>query len=134
MPHDRPPLSADEKLFLKQWLDGGATWALETIDPAVYANGDRSQKVFVQRLTVPEFIETVRSTAGVNIAKEARELLPQDMRADRRLQHDPQRFRYLPPPRSREARRTPSGRDPRVIIILSKFAYSLVNTSPEIIP
>jgi len=48
----------------------------------VYAHGGGSQKVFVQRLTVPEYIETVRSTVGVDIAKEAREILPRDLRAD----------------------------------------------------
>lgn len=82
MPHDRPPLSADEKKWLQQWIDGGATWSLDLIDPAVYSHGDGSQKVFVQRLTVPEYIETVRSTLGVDISKEAREVLPRDLRAD----------------------------------------------------
>jgi hypothetical protein len=82
MPYKRTPLTADEKKLLKQWLDDGATWSLETIDPAVYAHGSGSQKVFVQRLTVPEYIETVKSTVGVDIAKEAREILPRDLRAD----------------------------------------------------
>lgn len=82
MPHDRPPLSADEKKSLQQWLDGGATWSLDFIDPAVYAQGDGSQKIFVQRLTVPEYIESVRGTLGVDVAKEARDLLPRDLRAD----------------------------------------------------
>jgi len=82
MPQDRPPLSAEEKTLLREWLDAGATWSLEAIDPAVYAHGDGSDKVFVQRLTVPEYIETVRSTLGVEIAKEAHEFLPRDLRAD----------------------------------------------------
>ncbi len=82
MPHDRPALSKADKAAIKQWLDGGATWSLDAIDPAVYANGEGAQKVFVQRLTVPEYIETVRSAVGVDIAKEARELLPRDLRAD----------------------------------------------------
>lgn len=82
MPHDRPALAQSEKASLKQWLEGGAVWSLEEIDPAVYANGDGSQKVFVQRLTVAEYIETVRSAVGVDISKEARELLPRDLRAD----------------------------------------------------
>ena len=38
--------------------------------------------IWVQRLTVPEYIETVRSTVGVDIAKEARKILPRDLRAD----------------------------------------------------
>jgi hypothetical protein len=82
MPHDRPPLSDDEKAVLRQWLDGGGAWTLDAIDPAIYAHGSGSNKVFVQRLTVPEYIETVRSTLGVDIAKEASELLPRDLRAD----------------------------------------------------
>jgi hypothetical protein len=82
MPHDRPPLPESEKKLLKEWLDGGAAWSLDVIDPAVYAHGAGSQELFVQRLTVPEYIETVRSTVGVEIAKEARELLPRDLRAD----------------------------------------------------
>jgi len=82
MPHDRPALAQPEKAAVKQWLEGGAVWSLEEIDPAVYANGDGSQKVFVQRLTVAEYIATVRSAVGVEISKEARELLPRDLRAD----------------------------------------------------
>ena len=82
MPHDRPPLSPAEKQQLKAWLDGGAAWSLDAIDPAIYTHGGGSGKVFVQRLTVPEYIETVRSTLGVDITKEARELLPRDLRAD----------------------------------------------------
>lgn len=82
MPHDRTPLTTDEKKLLKQWLDDGAAWSLEMIDPAVYVHGAGSQKVFVQRLTKPEYIETVRSTLGVDIAQEGRELLPPDLRAD----------------------------------------------------
>jgi hypothetical protein len=82
MPRERTPLAPAEKKLLKDWLEGGATWSLEMIDPAVYARGLGSKKVFVQRLTRPDYIETVRSTLGVDIAKEARELLPPDLRAD----------------------------------------------------
>jgi hypothetical protein len=82
MPRDRAPLATAEKKLLKEWLDGGATWSLDVIDPAVYAHGAGSQKVFVQRLTVPEYIETVRGTVGVDIAQEARKILPRDLRAD----------------------------------------------------
>lgn len=82
MPQDRPPLTAAEKQFLKQWLDAGAAWTLDVIDPAVYVQGPGSQAVYVQRLTVPEYIESVRATLGVDIAEEARRLLPRDQRAD----------------------------------------------------
>ncbi len=82
MPHDRTPLSTAEKQLLKQWIDQGAHWSLDRIDPAVYAQGVGSQQLFVQRLTVPEYVETVRSTLGVEIEELARELLPRDVRAD----------------------------------------------------
>jgi len=62
--------------------DGGATWTVEAIDPAVYKHGGGAGDVWVQRLTVPEYIATVRSAVGVDIAREARELLPPDLRAD----------------------------------------------------
>lgn len=82
MPRQREHLSESEKKLLEKWLADGATWSLATIDPAVYALSSGVQKVYVQRLTVPEYIETVRSTLGIEIDKEARELLPPDLRAD----------------------------------------------------
>ena len=81
MPHERPPLSAAEKTAIKKWIDDGATWTLEQIDPAVYVHGSENQN-WVQRLTVDEYIETVRASVGVDIDKEAREILPPDLRAD----------------------------------------------------
>ncbi|HUG66104.1 MAG TPA: LamG-like jellyroll fold domain-containing protein, partial [Pirellulaceae bacterium] len=82
MPKDRPPLSANEKVALQKWLDAGANWSVEVIDPAVYLHEGHAGDIWVQRLTVPEYIATVRSAVGVDIAKEARELLPPDLRAD----------------------------------------------------
>jgi hypothetical protein len=82
MPKDRPPLSTDEKAALQQWLDSGALWSVEAIDPAIYLHDGHAGEVWVQRLTVPEYITTVRSAVGVDIAQEAREILPPDMRAD----------------------------------------------------
>jgi hypothetical protein len=82
MPRERTPLTPEEKKLLRQWLDAGADWPLDVLDPATYAHAQGSQAVFVQRLTVPEYIETVRSTLRVDIAKEARALLPRDLRAD----------------------------------------------------
>jgi len=82
MPADREPLPADEKRRLRQWIDDGAAWSLDTIDPAVYAHDNPAAGNWVRRLTVAEYIETVRSTLGVDIEKEARELLPPDLRAD----------------------------------------------------
>ena len=82
MPKKRDPLSASEKALLKKWIDTGATWSLDTIDPAVYAHGGQARETLVQRLTVQEYINTVRDSVGVDISKEARELLPRDVRAD----------------------------------------------------
>ena len=82
MPKKRAALSADEKSDLKKWLDDGAVWSSEVIDPAIYAHGGHSAEVWVQRLTISEYIETVRSAVGVDISKEAREFLPPDLRAD----------------------------------------------------
>ncbi len=82
MPAERDPLSAEEKNLLRKWLDEGAAWSLEVVDPAVYAHGDLGSQMFVQRLTVPEYIETVRTALGVDVSAQARELLPRDLRAD----------------------------------------------------
>lgn len=82
MPRKRDPLSTEEKALLKKWIDTGATWSLDTIDPAVYAHGGQARETLVQRLTVQEYIDTVRDAVGVDISKEARELLPRDIRAD----------------------------------------------------
>jgi hypothetical protein len=82
MPRKRDPLSTEEKALLKKWIDTGATWSLDTIDPAVYAHGGQARETLVQRLTVQEYINTVQDAVGVDISKEARELLPRDIRAD----------------------------------------------------
>jgi len=81
MPQDRPPLSSDEKQRLKKWIDDGAVWSLDVIDPAAYRN-EGDNRNWVRRLTVPEYIATVRTSVGVDIAKEAREILPPELRAD----------------------------------------------------
>ncbi len=82
MPDDRPPLEPEEKALLKEWIDGGATWSLESIDPADYLHGSQDDTLWVQRLTVPEYIATVRAATGVDIEEAAREALPADLRAD----------------------------------------------------
>jgi hypothetical protein len=81
MPKKRPALSAQEKKLLRQWIDSGAIWTRQVIDPAIYAH-DSGGNIWVQRLTVTEYIETVRAAVGMDIEKEARELLPRDLRAD----------------------------------------------------
>lgn len=82
MPHERPPLSADEKAALRKWIDGGAAWPTEVIDPVIYTHSNLAGEVWVQRLTVPEYVATVKAAVGVDIAGEASELLPADLRAD----------------------------------------------------
>lgn len=82
MPLDRDPLSGEEKATLGRWIQGGAKWTLDFIDPAVYAFDDKSNSIFVQRLTINEYVATVQATLGVDIGAEARELLPPEIRAD----------------------------------------------------
>ena len=82
MPNERDPLSAAEKTKLRKWIDDGAVWAGEEIDPLAHTFDRRAAQNWVRRLTVREYIETVRSLTGVDIAKEARETLPPDIRAD----------------------------------------------------
>lgn len=81
MPHDRPPLSDEEKEELKQWIDAGAEWTIDYVDRAIYRNVRQSGN-WIQRLTIPEYIQTVRTTVGVDITDEAMVLLPRDKRAD----------------------------------------------------
>ena len=82
MPNERDPLSVDEKKLLRKWIDDGAVWAGEEIDPLAHTHDWRVNQNWVRRLTVPEYIETVRSLTDVDIAREARETLPPDIRAD----------------------------------------------------
>ena len=82
MPNERDPLSVEEKKLLRKWIDDGAVWAGEEIDPLAHTHDRRVNQNWVRRLTVPEYIETVRSLTGVDIAREARETLPPDIRAD----------------------------------------------------
>ena len=82
MPNERDPLSVDEKKLLRKWIDDGAVWAGEEIDPLAHTHDWRVNQNWVRRLTVSEYIETVRSLTGVDIARETRETLPPDIRAD----------------------------------------------------
>ncbi|MEK6238289.1 MAG: DUF1592 domain-containing protein, partial [Planctomycetales bacterium] len=82
MPRQRSPLTSVEKTLLRQWIDSGAVWSLDFIDPAVYAAHGGDGQVWIQRLTVDEYVETVRVAVGVDVVKDARRLLPPDLRAD----------------------------------------------------
>ena len=80
MPKKAKPLTDADKKMIATWINDGATWSGDLIDPAVYAT--RSGGIWIQRLTVEEYIETVRSATGIDIASDARKLLPPDIRAD----------------------------------------------------
>jgi len=82
MPPEGSVLTAPQKETLKRWINDGAIWSLEKIDPAIYTNGSRLESVWLRRLTRQEYIETIRAAVGVDISKEAQEILPADVRAD----------------------------------------------------
>jgi len=83
MPEDNDPLSPTQKADLKKWIADGATWSLDHIDPANYIHSSGAgARQWVPRLTVDEYIATVQATVGVDIAAEARRILPPDLRAD----------------------------------------------------
>jgi cytochrome c553 len=42
MPKDRPPLSSDEKSLVESWINAGAPWTLDTIDPFAYSSTNRA--------------------------------------------------------------------------------------------
>lgn len=81
MPPKRAPLSDEEKKIIKTWIEDGAVWTREVIDPGSHLM-QRSAEVWVQRLTRDEYITTVKDVTGVDIAVEAKQLMPPDVRAD----------------------------------------------------
>ena len=82
MPDERELLSDDEKAILKKWINDGAVWSFEFIDPALYVHGRDGGQEVVRRLTVNEYVNSVKSVTGVDISEEAKKLLPKDIRAD----------------------------------------------------
>ena len=82
MPRKRPSLSKEEKRRLRDWIDSGAVWVGEELDPLAHTRDKRSGVTWLQRLTIDEYIETVRDSLGVDVAEEARKILPRDQRAD----------------------------------------------------
>lgn len=82
MPHDRPPLSAEEKSLIRAWIEGGAAWTVDFVDPAIYARESMPRSTRSRRLTRDEYVATVRDVFGVDLSEEARQLLPPDVRAD----------------------------------------------------
>ncbi len=82
MPKDRDPLSSGEKKILKEWLDGGGAWTIDFVDPAIYSGPPESSPTLAPRLTVTEYVRTIRDLFGVDVEAQAREWLPADVRAD----------------------------------------------------
>lgn len=82
MPEDRPPLTLKQKRLIKQWIDDGAHWSIDSFAQKDYEVKSPTEGIWVQRLTVPEYINTVRATTGIDITADARKILPPDLRAD----------------------------------------------------
>lgn len=82
MPHNRSPLAQAEKDLIRNWIDNGATWSLDWIDPADYLHDADTSETYVRRLTVDEYIRSVKVAVDVDIDYQARKRLPPDLRAD----------------------------------------------------
>ena len=78
----RNPLSEPDQQLLRKWIENGAVWAGEAIDPAIHRADSGVSELWLQRLTVQEYIATVRAAVGVDISQAAQDLLPPDVRAD----------------------------------------------------
>ncbi|MFT7640928.1 MAG: hypothetical protein ACI9G1_002672 [Pirellulaceae bacterium] len=81
MPQKRRSLSPSEKRYIQQWIRNGAVFSQDSI-ARLAVDESQIHSTWIQRLTVTEYIETVRSAVGVDIEIEARDLLPSDLRAD----------------------------------------------------
>lgn len=81
-PASYPRMSDEEKEVLRQWLDAGAVWAAEVIDPAEFSLDDSPPPVWLRRLTRRQYVRTVTRLTGVDLAAEADRWLPQEQRAD----------------------------------------------------
>ena len=82
MPHERTPLTRQEKDLLKKWIDEGAAWSLDWIDPADYIHDAENAEIYIRRLTVNEYIRSVQTAVDVDISYQAKKRLPPDLRAD----------------------------------------------------
>jgi len=83
MPAEGPPLTEAEKRVLKRWIEDGAVWADAAIDRDAFRDTEAElPTTWLRRLTVPEYSATIEATFGLEIDKEARALLPPDIRAD----------------------------------------------------
>ncbi len=82
MPENRPPLSDSEKEKLRAWIDAGATWPGEEIDPLAHLRAGGEGSSLPRRLTREEYIATVRAATGVELDKDALRQIPPDQRAE----------------------------------------------------
>lgn len=82
MPKDRDPLSPEQKQWVRSWIESGAEWSAESYDPSELIMDMTPPENYVRRLTVSEYIRTVKTAVGVDIATEARDVLPAELRAD----------------------------------------------------
>ena len=82
MPEDRPALSLEQKQVLKRWIEQGATWGLDPIDPVLFVHGHQNQENWVRRLTREEYVQTIGTTFQIDIRRQAMDILPTDARAD----------------------------------------------------
>lgn len=82
MPEDRPSLSTDEKKQLKAWIDAGAVWPGEEVDPLAHMRSGGGGTTLSRRLTREEYIATVRAATGVELVEDAVRLLPAETRAE----------------------------------------------------
>ena len=82
MPKKKKPLSKEDKAAIKEWIDTGAVWAFDRIDPVLYVHVEKADEKWVRRLTVDEYVNTVRDTLGIDIREDAERLLPADLKAD----------------------------------------------------
>ncbi|MEE2641173.1 MAG: DUF1592 domain-containing protein [Planctomycetota bacterium] len=82
MPLDRSPLGDSELQALRKWIEEGAAWTVEKIDPAVFLRSRQVDDRLIRRLTRDEYISSVNSAVGIDISQQARKWLPKDLRAD----------------------------------------------------
>ncbi len=82
MPKKREALNAAEKKVLRDWIKAGAPWTLDYVDAATYVHDSHGSDNWVRRLTISEYVATVKAVTGVEVRAEARRLLPPDLRAD----------------------------------------------------
>ena len=82
MPQNRPALTPAEKESLRQWIEAGAHWPIETFNAGGTHERESDLHEWVRRLTLAEYITSVLEATGVEVAEEARRLLPSEVRAD----------------------------------------------------